>query len=184
MLLDAFDTFISKFKEQVNQQKRDGGPLRQWRTARRKDLGLGDIELGFAEDFYDYLTIYTSDPVADVTAKKHVNRVRQIIKPAVIRKIITVNPLDTFNCSAPEKEVQPLEMHQVEAIYQKHLIVPRIIEVRDAFIFQCFTGFAYQDIYNLTTRNIVKVGTKGERWLIKEREDTSLSARPDLANRS
>lgn len=186
-LLDAFDIFISKFEEQVNQQKRDSGTLRQWRTARRKvaaflshhyrrkDLGLSDIELGFAEDFYDYLTIHTSDPVAEVTAKKHVKRVRQIIKPAVIRKIITVNPLDTFNCSAPEKEVQPLEMHQVEAIYRKHLTVPRIIEVRDAFIFQCFTGFAYQDIYNLTTRNIVKVGTKGERWLIKERGKTQVS---------
>ncbi len=183
-LLDAFDTFVSKFEEQVNQQKRDGGTLRQWRTARRKlaaflayhyrlkDLGLSDIEPGFAEDFYDYLTIHTSDPVAEVTAKKHVKRVRQIIKTAVIRKIITANPLDTFNYSAPEKEVQPLEMYQLEAIYRKHLTITRIIEVRDAFIFQCFTGFAYQDIYNLTTRNIVKAGTKGERWLIKEPRHT------------
>jgi len=136
---------------------------------------LKDIEPGFAEDFYDYLTIHTSDPVAEVTAKKHVKRVRQIIKPAVIRKVITANPLDTFNCSAPEKEVQPLEMHQVEAIYRKHLTIPRIIEVRDAFIFQCFTGFAYQDIYNLTTRNIVKVGTRNEQWLVKERGKTQVS---------
>ncbi|SDF63732.1 Site-specific recombinase XerD [Dyadobacter soli] len=186
-LLEAFNSFIEKFEEQVKQDKRDGGTLRQWKTARRKvaaflknrykvkDIDLKDIEPGFAEDFYDYLTIHCSDTIAEVTAKKHVKRVRQIIKPAVIRKIIASNPLDGFNCSAVENEVQPLEMHQVEAIYRKPLTVKRMIEVRDAFIFQCFTGFAYQDIYDLTTKNIIKVGNKAEPWLIKERGKTKVS---------
>ena len=44
-----------------------------------------------------------------------------------------------------------------------------VAEVRDAFIFQCFTGFAYQDMYNLSLENIVRVGRAGEEWLIKDR---------------
>jgi site-specific recombinase XerD len=50
-----------------------------------------------------------------------------------------------------------------------------IDEVRDAFIFQCFTGFAFQDVHVLKTENIVRIGIKGERWLIKDRGKTGVS---------
>lgn len=50
-----------------------------------------------------------------------------------------------------------------------------IEEVRDAFIFQCFTGFAFQDVYVLTTENIVRIGIKGERWLVRNRGKTGVS---------
>ncbi|SKB87685.1 site-specific integrase [Dyadobacter psychrophilus] len=52
--------------------------------------------------------------------------------------------------------------------------VERLAEVRDAFIFQCFTGFAYQDIYNLTRDSIVLVGTTRERWLLRKRGKTQV----------
>src|SRR5690606_18640252 len=47
--------------------------------------------------------------------------------------------------------------------------------IRDSFIVQCFTGFAYQDILNLGPDNIVLVGKNAERWLIKERGKTEVN---------
>lgn len=186
-LLGYFDSFITKFEEQVKKGKRDEGTLRQWRTTRRKtaaflsyqykadDMALKDIDYLFGDDFFDYLTLYAPKPLAEITAKKHVKKTRQIIKPAVKRKLIPGNPLEDFNCSAKEKEVQPLELYQVEAIYRKNITIKRMVEVRDAFIFQCFTGYAYGDIYNLAPENIIKVGNAGELWLIKDRGKTEVS---------
>ncbi len=48
-------------------------------------------------------------------------------------------------------------------------------KVRDAFIFQCFTGFAYQDIYNLSNDHIKYVGSENEPWLVKERGKTKVT---------
>ncbi|HEX5553183.1 MAG TPA: site-specific integrase [Chitinophagaceae bacterium] len=59
-------------------------------------------------------------------------------------------------------------------MWQKQISIQRLAEVRDAFIFQCFTGFAFQDVYALTEENIVKVGLSGEKWLIKERGKTGV----------
>jgi site-specific recombinase XerD len=58
---------------------------------------------------------------------------------------------------------------------KKKLPIARLSEVRDAFIFQCFTGIAYQDIYNLTPENIILVGRDRQRWLIKDRGKTEVS---------
>jgi site-specific recombinase XerD len=185
-LLGYFDSFIAKFAIQVEKGLRDKGTLRQWTTTRSKvvsflafryrakDIHLTDIDHSFADDFYDFLTLHVPEPLAEITAKKHVKKTRQILKIAIRKKVIASNPLEGFNCSGGDKEVQPLELDQVEAIYRKRLKIQRLDKVRDAFIFQCFTGFAYQDIYNLSPENIVRVGRKGERWLIKERGKTQV----------
>lgn len=87
---------------------------------------------------------------------------------------ITVNPLQNFICSGGDKDVAPLEYNQVMAIYNKDFGIDRLNEVRDSFVFQCFTGYAYQDAYALSPDNIVKVGFSGERWLFKERGKTEV----------
>jgi hypothetical protein len=128
---------------------------------RRRVLRLSDASLG--------------EPLSEVTAQKLVKWTRQIVKTGVKRKVIASNPLEGFVCSGGNKEVLPLEIFEVEAIHKKQIDIDRIGEVRDAFIFQCFTGFAYQDMYNLSPENIVKVGRSGEKWLIKDRGKTEVT---------
>jgi site-specific recombinase XerD len=99
---------------------------------------------------------------------------RQIVKIGVKKNFITRNPMEGFKCSGGDVEVIPLEFEQVERIHRKKLHVERLSEVRDAFIFQCFTGFAYQDIYGLTRDSITLVGSKRERWLVRRRGKTQV----------
>lgn len=99
---------------------------------------------------------------------------RQIVKIGVKKKYIPSNPMEGFKCAGGDAEVTPLEFWQVEKIQQKQFNVDRISEVRDAFIFQCFTGFAYQDIYDLSPENVVLVGPKKERRLVKHRGKTEV----------
>lgn len=36
--------------------------------------------------------------------------------------------------------------------------------MRDVFLFSCFTGLAYKEVYNLTLNDIV-IGNDGGRWI-------------------
>ncbi|WP_342086443.1 site-specific integrase [Dyadobacter sp. OTU695] len=186
-LLAAFDEFIAVFEKKAKKGIRSEGTLRHWRSTKRKveafirfryqrkDIEMAEIDQCFAEEFYDYLTLHLDEPLSEVTAKKLVKWTRQIVKTGVKKKVIPSNPLEGFVCSGGNKEVLPLELFEVEAIHKKQIDIDRISEVRDAFIFQCFTGFAYQDMYNLSPENIVKVGRTGEKWLIKDRGKTDVT---------
>lgn len=186
-LLSYYDDFIARLEKQVEKKLRADGTLRQWRSNKRKvvrflkhqykktDIDIKDITYRFPELFYDYLTLYLDQPLSEVTAKRQIKKARQIISIAVKRQIISSNPLSGFVCSGGEKEVLPLEYHQVLSIYSKKLTICRMDRIRDSFIVQCFTGFAYQDILNLGPDNIVLVGKNAERWLIKERGKTEVN---------
>jgi len=186
-LLNCFDEFIERFEKLVKSKKRSDGTLRHWRSTKRKvksflifkykleDISLKDISPTFGDEFYDYLTIDAEKTVEDPTAKNNIKKTKQIIKTGVKKQIIPSNPIANFTCGGDQKDVPPLEYHEVLKIYNKDFGIERLNEIRDSFIFQCFTGFAYQDIYALSPENIALVGLVKERWLIKDRGKTEVS---------
>ncbi|GGH26935.1 transposase [Dyadobacter endophyticus] len=185
-LLQAFDEHIEKFELMVQRGMRSDNTLRHWRKLKRhvtsfiqfqykaSDLNFSELSGLFAEELYEYLTLHKLKPLAEVSARKDVKWTRQIVKIGVKKDFITRNPMEGFKCSGGDVEVIPLEFEQVERIHRKKLHVERLAEVRDAFIFQCFTGFAYQDIYGLTRDSITLVGSKRERWLVRKRGKTQV----------
>ncbi|ACT92144.1 site-specific integrase [Dyadobacter fermentans] len=185
-LLQAFDEHIEKFELMVERGMRSDNTLRHWRKLKRhvtafikfqykaSDLNFSELSGLFAEELYEYLTLHKPKPLAEVSARKDVKWTRQIVKIGVKKDFITRNPMEGFKCSGGDVEVIPLEFEQVERIHRKKLHVERLVEVRDAFIFQCFTGFAYQDIYGLTRDSITLVGPKRERWLVRKRGKTQV----------
>jgi len=186
-LLQAYDDYISKFAMRVEKKLASNGTLRHWRSSRKKvmefvvvkfgmkDIALDEIKYAFSEDFHAYLTTEVEEPLAKATAHKHIKKLKQILEICSTNEWISKNPIKAFKCGADSAKVVPLELAQVESIYRKTIATERLSEVRDAFIFQCFTGFAYQDVYGLTPENIIKVGKKGELWLIKDRGKTGVT---------
>lgn len=83
---------------------------------------------------------------------------------------IPANPLGGFKCSYEDPQRERLIMEEIMVLYYKELI-PRLAEVRDIYLFCCFTGYAYTDVQQLTPANIV-LGTDGEKWVIKDRTKT------------
>ncbi|SDE88756.1 Site-specific recombinase XerD [Mucilaginibacter pineti] len=186
-LLGAFSEYIKTFELMVDNKTRSKETLKHWRTTKtkvmefvvkkfkQKDIDLIDIRPSFATQFYKYMTLEVEEPLAEVTAKMHIKKTRQIIEQCVTDELIDKNPLKGFKCGGGDKEVIPLEMSQVQEMFEKDINIERLAEVRDAFIFQCFTGFAFQDIFGLTPQNIIRVGNNGERWLSKERGKTGVN---------
>lgn len=186
-LMDGFSEFIDRFEKLVEKGLRSDGTLRQWKSTKRKvqkfledkyhtsDILYTQVMPDFGDILYDYFTLEVDRPLDEATAKKHIKKTKQILKIGVKKRVITVNPIADFVCGGDQKEVLPLELDEVLAIYKKDFGVDRLNEVADAYIFQCFTGFAYQDLYNLTPDNIILVGSEKERWLIKDRGKTGVS---------
>ena len=102
-------------------------------------------------------------------------KLKQIINTGVKVQPIASNPIADFKCGSDQKEVPPLEIEEVMLIFHKDFGCARLNEVRDAFIFQCFPGFAYQDIYMLSPENIMYEGIDRECWLAKHRGKTGVN---------
>lgn len=197
-LLNLFDDYIVKFGKLVDEGKRSKETLRQWKSTRKKvvdfiiykyneedkekkegknlktDVFFPEISTDFGDEMYDYFTSEAPSTIADATAKKHIKKTKQIIKQAVKKNLIPSNPIADFVCGGDTNEVIPLEWEEVEKICKKHIGIQRLDEVKDAYIFQCFTGFAYQDLYDLKPENIILVGPTKERWLCKHRGKTGV----------
>jgi len=138
-------------------------------------MSLDDIDYSFAQDFLTFLTVKRIPTLGEASVMKQIKSTKQMLKLAETSGRITKNPIEKFRCGADEPEIQPLEISEVEKIWHHKITIERLDKVRDEFIFQCFTGFAYQDIYNLSPLHIVTVGTAHEKWLIKERGKTKVT---------
>lgn len=66
---------------------------------------------------------------------------------------------------------KPLSSEQLSILENHHFATERLTTVRDIFVFQCYTGLAYADAFNLKKPDI-KVGIDGERWIISSRQKT------------
>ena len=186
-LLQAVDLLIADFKKMVDKKVRSPETLKQWNSTRTKleefiifgyackDLDLADIDFSFAQKFYTYLTVEREKLLQEAAAKKQIKNIKQVFNYAESNNWMTKNPIQRFRCGGDETEIPPLEMYQVDKLWRKDFQVERLAEVRDVFIFQCFTGFAFQDVYDLTEEHIIRVGMEGEKWLIKYRGKTGVS---------
>jgi integrase len=144
---------------------------------KRTDLLLREIKSSFAGDFEHFLM--THEKGCSNTAMKYIRILKQILKFAVDQEWLPTHPLATFKCTYKEPARERLTMEEVVTIYTKELDVERLTEVRDVFIFSCYTGFAYQDVYSLTTDDII-TGINGEKWIAKNRAKTSTPERVPL----
>ncbi|RHB94282.1 site-specific integrase [Bacteroides eggerthii] len=61
---------------------------------------------------------------------------------------------------------------EILKIANKNFGIGRLELVRDVFVFSCFTGLAYIDVYNLAPENIVTLN--GKQWIMTKRQKTSV----------
>ncbi|RYM35743.1 site-specific integrase [Brumimicrobium glaciale] len=136
-----------------------------------KDKSLSELRLRFATEFEHYLL--TQDNLHTNTAHKYIKNLKTVMNMSVGLDWISSNPFKNFRCSyiAPKREV--LTQEEVDRIRFKEISIKRLAEVRDVFIFCCYTGFAYADIYEFEYDAIVK-GIDGGSWLKTNRKKTGV----------
>ena len=74
-----------------------------------------------------------------------------------------------------EVNVNFLTEEEIRTIKNKDFIGKGLNLVRDIFIFSCYTGLAYIDIFNLTKEQIT-IGVDGNLWIITNRQKTGINS--------
>ena len=93
----------------------------------------------------------------------------------------TINEgFDTYFINAPSSLGQIWTKEQLEELKkleEHNFAQKRLQQVKDMFIFCCYTGLAYNEMTTLTTNNI-EIGFDGKEWIQMIRKKTN---RPEIA---
>jgi site-specific recombinase XerD len=181
-LLQAVNNHIAFVEEMVDKGKLSKGLLTIFKTTRTKiieflsniyqseDISIPDMGMEFAYKFYDYLLLKDPAGLDSNTSYKYVKKTKQFITEAKKRGLVKFNPIADFSCKYQQPDRDYLEMYELNNIY-KHAFGKRLTEVRDVYLFCCFTGFAYKDVEQLSRENLF-IGLDGALWVKKNRQKT------------
>jgi len=132
------------------------------------DIDLDDLHMGIATNFYQYLL---GEDIGENAAMKYVKTLKQVIKRAIDEGWMKYNPINGFKCKYEDPDRETLEMHELVKIYKKKIEIDRLAEIRDVYVFCCFTGYAYETCYHLEPGNMFE-GLDGKTWITKDRQKT------------
>ena len=102
---------------------------------------------------------------------KHTERLRKMINLAIRNEWLLRDPFAKFKPSFIKTSREFLTAEELIKIENKEFSIQRLQQVKDLFIFSCYTGLSYIDVMNLSTEN-VSFGIDGELWLHTSRQKT------------
>ncbi|MGQ2983150.1 site-specific integrase [Flavobacterium sp.] len=136
------------------------------------DLEFRELNYEFIKDFEFYLK--TVKNISNNTTLKYISNFKKIVLRAIDKEIIAVDPFKRFKGKKEKIIKRPLTRQELSLLETHPMPVERLAVVRDVFVFQCYTGLAYIDVYNLMNSDI-KMGDDDELWIISERQKTGSS---------
>ncbi len=188
MLLEIFVQHNEDFKQLVGRQyspgtwKRYATALRHTRAFIKDKYGLTDIAVASIE--YKFITDYdfwlrTTRKCGHNSTIKYLANFRKIINICLKNRWIDKDPFVGFSMAKKEVERWYLTGQELQRIASKVFDMERLSQVRDVFLFCCYTGLAYADVQALTPEQVV-VGVDGERWIFTRRTKTDVSSKVPL----
>jgi len=135
------------------------------------DKPLCSIDGAFGINFQHYLTIY--ETLTENTLNIYLRFAKQVFKLGVGKKWLAENPLKDIKTPYRHPPREILNMNELKSLSTVYLPKKRLDEVRDVYVFSCYTGFAYIDAANLTPDNIV-IGMDGNKWAKTQRQKTGM----------
>ena len=144
---------------------------------RVSDMPFRQLDYSFIVDYDYYLRIDCR--MLPATVLRHMTYLRQIVRIAVRRGLIAQDPFAGYRPERPKPSQRYVPMEELNRLAETPLESKALEVTRDMFVFSCFTGLSYIDLYNLTGRHIVKSGD-GLVWLNISRCKTDSESRIPL----
>jgi integrase len=133
------------------------------------DVEFRELNYEFIRDYEFYLK--TVRKCANNTTLKYISNFKKIVLRAIDKEIITIDPFKRFKGRKTKIMKKPLTSQQLAILEDRLFSTERLSTVRDIFVFQCYTGLAYIDVFNLKKSDI-KTGIDGESWIMSARQKT------------
>lgn len=138
-------------------------------TLGKQDVELHDVTVSFVKKHDLYLRTVRNNVTNSVT--KRLQHLKKVIRYAKQLGYSDNNPFEFIKLSFQASFRVFLENRELELIksFQPAKIVHQ--EVKDLFLFQCYTGVAHCDLMLLTKENI-QMDNSGKKWLVFKRKKT------------
>ena len=135
------------------------------------DIAINEITPMFITDFELYLR--TTCKCSYNTTAKFMQFFKRIILIARNNGILIGDPFANYKIRLEKVDRGYLSEDEIKIILKKKMVSERLENVRDLFIFSCFTGLAFSDIHGLRKEHIVE-DSNGVRWIRKGRQKTKI----------
>jgi integrase len=180
MLLEIFQTHNDKIERLVGKEFAPG-TIERYKTAKKhvsdyinleyktKDIPVKDVDHKFISGLEYYLK--TERKCAHNTAIKYVTNFKKIIRIAFANDWIQKDPFANWKAKLKIVEREFLTEEEIQKMVAKELHTERLDQVKDIFLFSCFTGLAYADVKKLS-RNDIVIGIDGDKWIKIKRSKT------------
>ncbi|MCK0179103.1 site-specific integrase [Flavobacteriaceae bacterium S0862] len=139
-------------------------------TYKKNDFMLSNLSMKFLNDFDYYLKSEKNHK--QITINKTIQRLRKIIKLAMAEAFILTDPFLMYRPKKFVTKVVFLSADELELMMAYNFSQPRLQQVKDMFIFCCFTGLPYAEMRDLRKEHIVN-GFDGGKWIKMHRQKTS-----------
>ena len=184
MLLVVFKTHNEELKLRIGKDISASGVEKYERTRSRlgefmkhqynmDDIPLKEINYNFIYSFETYLTTVWDCSVN--TIAKYIQQFKHIVALAKNNGWIHSDPFTNFKIRFKKVDRGYLTQDELTTIMQKKFSIKRLEQVRDIFVFSCFTGLAYVDVKNLNEKDIKK-SFDGKLWIMKKRQKTDIQS--------
>ncbi|MFD2552385.1 site-specific integrase [Bizionia sediminis] len=136
---------------------------------KKGDILLESINQNFLDDFDFYLK--SEKKQKQITINKSIQRVRKIIKLALAKGYLKKDPFILYKPKKYESKVVYLNQKELDKLENHTFRQARLNQVKDMFIFCCYTGLAYQEMSTLKEEHLIK-GFDGGIWIEMMRQKT------------
>jgi len=140
---------------------------------KKKDIPVRDVNFQFVLDYETYLR--SKCDCGHNSTVKHLRYLKQILSEAFKNRYITTDPFVDYRLGYKSVDKECLLESEIKKLMSQKFEAKRLEEVRDVFLFQCFTGLAYIDAANLTEDNIQE-DEFGQKWIRLYRQKSSIQA--------
>ena len=186
--LNIFDKVIQSIENKL-EHGYAFGTLKHYRTTRkrlgefiqkyygRKDIALESINYDFLNSFDSFLKLKYG--ASSNTVWGYHRHLKKVLNDAIAMGLIQRNPYASYKVKRVEGNRDFLTMKELKKIEQKRFSAQRLELVKDLFVFACYTGLSYSDIYKLSYQHI-QIGNDGENWIIIDRSKNKSRCRIPL----
>jgi site-specific recombinase XerD len=142
-----------------------------------QDMDIKKLDFEFVSDYEFWLK--SERKCNHNSAIKYISNFRKIVNRCIRNGWLTRDPFARFKISKREVIRDFLSEEELDRVANKQFPSERLGQVRDLFLFCCFTGLFYADVKKLK-RSEICTGIDGDKWIFTSRQKTEEPSRVPL----
>lgn len=144
---------------------------------RLNDIPVRDVSNAFIREFDHYLRV--DRKCNNNSSVKYQKNFKKIIKYALDNGWIGKDPFTGIRYRFDQTNKPFLTSEELALLSKKNIEFQRLIQIRDIFLFCCFTGLSFVDVKSLRKSDL-KTEPNGRIWIEKPRQKTKVLAQIPL----